>query len=81
MTSGLLQAQHQARQLFMVQLLAVAELADFEVLAKDTAQVAAAEENRPGAFPAAQAVLFTEMGKGPRHPRAPADLTNTGFIF
>ena len=59
-----LQAEHLVGQLFGGDGLAVALPTDVEVLAKDAAEVALAEEDGARARPAPQAILFAVVGKG-----------------
>jgi hypothetical protein len=71
---------HQSSQIPGVQLLAVTDLADFKILAKDTAKVAPREENGSRASPAAKHVLFAEMRKGASHASMPSNFANAELI-
>jgi hypothetical protein len=62
------QAQHHVPQLRHRQQLAALAPAYFPVLAEDAAQIAASEEDRAGAFCAADAGLLSEVGSGPGDP-------------
>ncbi len=62
MTALGLQIQHHGRQFLRCRLVSRPFLADLPVLAKLAAQIAAAEENRSRAVPAAQYVFFAVMG-------------------
>src|SRR5918992_1987482 len=74
-TAVLLELEHHAGQALAGDLLALDLPADVEVLAEDAAQVAAAEEDRARAAPAAQAVLLAEVREVGRHHRPSADAT------
>jgi len=56
-------------------------LADVEVLAEDAAKVAPGEEDRTAPTPAAEAVLFTEVGGEAADPRVTASLTDSVTIL
>ena len=56
-------------------------MADIEVLAEDTAQVAAGKENRPRAPPADQDAFFAEMGTDGTDTRSAADAAKTELVI
>ena len=79
--AALLEVDHQRRDLAAVALPALELLGDVPVLAERAAQVAQAEEDGPGAAPAAQAVLLAEMGEGARHDREAARVAGARFVL
>ena len=76
-----LKIEHQSGELLRWALGADGLLADVPVLAEDAAQVAQAEEDRPRAIPAAQAVLLAEVGEGAGDPSIPASVTDPRLVL
>ncbi|HEY3189476.1 MAG TPA: hypothetical protein VGJ70_18460, partial [Solirubrobacteraceae bacterium] len=78
--ADLLQLQHHRREPSGVGLVSLHLPGHVEVLAEDAAQVAAAEEDRSRAAPAAQAVLFAEVREVRRDRRPAADFAEPALV-
>jgi len=75
------ETQHHGGQALGFHLLALSQMADLEILAEGTAEIAGTEENRSGTGRPDQRGFFAEMGMKARHsgPRAcPADALFAG---
>src|SRR4030095_3218286 len=75
-----LQIEHDPRKLGRTHFCAFAELAGFEVLTEDAAQIAPAEKDRAGSVPAAQAIFLSEMRKGAGDAREPSALADPDLV-
>jgi hypothetical protein len=68
-----LDVEKYVRQMRSINRMPADELADVIVLAVDATQIAAAEEHRPGAAPAAQHIFLAKMRTKRRNNRLPPD--------
>src|SRR5512135_228422 len=75
-----LERQHQRSDPLGWALGADGPLADVPVLAEDATQVAEAEEDRPRAVAAPQAILLAEVGAGAGDARVTAGVTDAGLV-
>jgi hypothetical protein len=80
MAADLLQLQHHRREPLGRRLPPLDPPRNVEVLAKDAAQIAAGEEDRAGAVPAAEAVLLAEVRKMGGDDRVAADPAQSALV-
>jgi hypothetical protein len=79
-TAVRLQLEHHPCEPLDRRLLALHLPGDVEVLTKRAAQITSAEEDRPGAAPAAQAVLLAEVREVRGHHRPPSDAAESALV-
>jgi len=77
----ILQLEHRLGQLFDCYLAAVAMMADVEVLAEDTAEIAAGKENSARAATAYEDAFFAEVGANGANEGHIADAAKTSLAF
>jgi hypothetical protein len=76
-----LQAQHHVGQFFHGYFSTLPQLADFVILAIDTAQIAARKKDRPGSVPAAKRCFFTMVRAMAGHERLRPHQAETEVSF
>src|SRR3990170_4780157 len=76
-----LEEEHHARKVGRGNYYALSQLADVEVQAIHTAEVAPSKEDRAAPTPAAEAVLFTEVGEETADPRVTAGLADSVTVL